>query len=106
VDATKFTVNVQFAPTASVVEQVLVWVKLLALAPDREMVPTVSATPPLLVSVTVCATSVAPAAILGKVSEVVLRVAVAPGGVVIVPLNGIFATPPELALLAIARVAE
>ena len=103
---TKFTVNVQYAPAASDVEQLLLWVKLLALVPDREIVPTVSAVPPLLVNVTGCAISVAPAAMLGKISEAELNVAVGPGGVLIVPLNGIVADPPELALLAIARVAE
>ena len=74
----------QVPATASVVPQVVVLLKALALVPPMEIAPKVTGTVPLLVSVTDCAVLVAPATISGKVSEVVLRLMV---GTTAVPLN-------------------
>jgi hypothetical protein len=87
------------------VPQLLVWLKLLALVPVNVIPEIVSAPVPVLVTVTLCAVAVAPANMLGKVSDVAFRLATGVG-VVTVPLSGTVADPPELALFAIVSVAE
>jgi hypothetical protein len=67
---------VQVAETASVVPQVVVLLKALALLPLSVMAPSVVGTEPLLVSVTICGVLADPAAISGKLNEFALRLTV------------------------------
>lgn len=77
VDGVKTTEMVQFPPAATLVPQVLVWLKLPAFAPARAIEPMVNAMFPLFVTVTVCAALALPTVWPAKVSDVALKVAVA-----------------------------
>jgi hypothetical protein len=103
--AAKLTVVMQLAAAASVVPQVLVWVKLLAFVPVIVIPVMFIPAPPVLLSVTVSGVAVAPADILGNVSAAVLRLATGVGAAVAVPLNATTAMPPVLALFAMFKLA-
>jgi len=76
--------------------------KALAFVPPIAMLPSVTGTVPVLLSVTVCGVLADPAVISGKLSELALRLTV---GTAAEPVNATVAEPPVLALFAIDSVA-